>query len=106
VSRSSSKLLAVPAGASQDYVELLVLVRRYVSNIMAESTLEQALGACDRTAATFRRQDAERVIERAMVGMRLFCVSAKLPYLMIALAEYCEGTGTTCNTTSVKPATS
>jgi hypothetical protein len=99
-------LLAVPAGASQDYVELLVLVRRYVSNIMAESTLEQALGACERTPATFRREDAERVIERAMVGMRLFCVSAKLPYLMIALAEYCEGTGPTCDTTRPKPGTS
>jgi hypothetical protein len=84
----------VPAGASADYAKLLVVLRHYVSNVMAESALEQALAACDRTPATFRRADAERVIECAMVGIRLFCVASKLPYLMIALAEYCEGKDT------------
>jgi hypothetical protein len=90
VSRSSSKWLAVPVGASPDYCELLVIIRRYVSNILAESTLEQAVVGCGLTSASYARADAERVVERAMVGIRLFCDSSKLPFLMIALAEYCE----------------
>jgi hypothetical protein len=76
---------------SPAYTELLGIIRKYVSHSFAESPLVDALFSFGKTPETFQRADAERVIERAMVGIRFYCVSANLPYLMIALAEYCEG---------------
>lgn len=76
---------------SAAYKELLCIVRKYVNHSFAESPLVDALFSFGKTPETFQRADAERVVERAMVGIRFYCVSANLPYLMIALAEYCDG---------------
>jgi hypothetical protein len=70
---------------------MMGILRQYVSPILAESTLAQALGAKRLSPASFGPAHADAVIEHAMVGLRMFCDPTRLPDLMIALAEYCAG---------------
>jgi hypothetical protein len=77
----------VPGSAA--YEQMLAILRQYVSGILAESTLAQALAASGCNTASFGPGHAETVIEHAMIGLRMFCEPGRLPDLMIALAEYC-----------------
>jgi hypothetical protein len=68
---------------------MMEILRQYVSPILAESTLAQALGARGINAASFGPAHVDAVVEHAMVGLRMFCDAARLPDLMITLAEFC-----------------
>lgn len=89
MSRSSSKMRAMPLGASGAYTDMMGILQQYVSGILAESTVGQSLVAHGRSPSTFGPRDVDVVIEHAMIGLRMFCDPTRLPDLMIALAEYC-----------------
>lgn len=78
-----------PTNASPTYRELLGVLEKYVSPLLVHSTLRNALSHVKATPSTLERRDLSRVVEHAMVGMRLFCDPERLPTLMVELAELC-----------------
>lgn len=69
-----------------------------LTRILEHYITRSTAGAMLRTVLMDRRLDPERitaddlalVVEDAMVGLRLFCSPARLPDLMIELAELCD----------------
>jgi hypothetical protein len=62
-------------------------MERFISPIMVMSVLDRAIlsrGLADRPLSV---QDLHDIVEEAMVGLRLFVPDAKLPALMLELAE-------------------
>jgi hypothetical protein len=81
-----------PAGASQCYRDLSAILEKYISPLLVHSTLRSALNHQRTSPGAFERKHITGVVEHAMIGMRLFCDPARLPDLMIELAEHCART--------------
>lgn len=72
------------------YQELSTLLRRFVSPMMADSALRKAVAECGTSPTGLEPNQLSMVTEHAMVALRLFCPTERLPELMIALAELCD----------------
>lgn len=71
------------------YLEVVRVIERYVSPLLARSVLQNTL---DRERIDPSRVTAvtiDHFVERAMIGLRLFCEPMRLPDMMIELAEIC-----------------
>ena len=84
-SSSSKRIVA----GSETYLELCVILERYISAISMHSTLKSTLLHRRLAPQTMQRADVSAVVEDAMVGMRLFCDPERLPALMLELADFC-----------------
>jgi hypothetical protein len=62
----------------------------YLSPILVDSVLERALSARHLDAATVSGAQLAELASDIMVGLRLFVPEARLPTLMLALAEILE----------------
>ena len=90
---SRPRLVAVPSAPrnpSGTYQELAAILERYVSPIVVHATLKNAIDMLSLRPDMVDSRDAERVVERTMIGLRLFCDTDKLPGLMLELADYCH----------------
>ncbi|HEY3820634.1 MAG TPA: hypothetical protein VGL81_25885 [Polyangiaceae bacterium] len=84
--RSTSGLLVNP---TTPLGRLISLLERYIAPLTVGSVLKQSLERLHLRPEQVSAAQMERVVEEAMVGLRLFCDAAKLPDLMVELAELC-----------------
>jgi hypothetical protein len=72
------------------YEQLTSVLERHVSRITAMSVLASVLAQCSLAPHDVRGHNIVDVVEKLMVGLRLFCDPTRLPDLMIELAELCD----------------
>lgn len=72
------------------YEELEGILERYVSRITMSSMLSSVLAQRSLSQHDVDGENIIPVVEEVMVGLRLFCDPARLPDLMIELAELCD----------------
>jgi hypothetical protein len=63
---------------------------RYLSGVLVDSVLERALTARKLSAATLSNDQLGEVAADVMVGLRMFVPEARLPQLMLDLADVLE----------------
>lgn len=72
------------------YEELEGILERYVSRITMSSVLSSVLAQRSLSQHEVDGENIIELVEEVMVGLRLFCDPARLPDLMIELAELCD----------------
>jgi hypothetical protein len=65
------------------------LLCRYISKILVRSVLTASLSRIGVLEADVRPRELERLVEEAMLGLRLWVPADRLPDLMLELAELC-----------------
>ena len=89
---SHSRLRAAPiASVGGRYERMREVLLVYLSPILLDSVLERALKARGLTAATLTEAELGEVASDIMVGLRLFVDDARLPQLMLQLADVLGG---------------
>jgi len=72
------------------YEQLSAILEHHVSHITVMSMLSSVLAQRSITPYDVRGGNIVEIVEEVMVGLRLFCDPARLPDLMIELAELCD----------------
>ncbi len=79
------------AARGGDRVErLLAVLERYVARLSAAAVVKASIARLGYTGAALSADQLERLVAETMIGLRLFCAPARLPDLMLELAELCE----------------
>ncbi|HEX3342955.1 MAG TPA: hypothetical protein VHS09_00230 [Polyangiaceae bacterium] len=68
---------------------LVALLERYIAPLTVASVLKQSLERLRLHPDQVSAAQMERLVEEAMVGLRLFCEASRLSELMVELAELC-----------------
>ena len=84
--RSHSGLIVSP---TSPLGRLVPVLERYIAPMTVGSVLKQSLERLHLQPGQVAGANLERLVEEAMVGLRLFCDAARLPELMVELAELC-----------------
>lgn len=69
---------------------LIRVLARYISPLMARAIVDRALGECGLDRAWLLPADVPRVVEKARVGIGIFCEPENLTALMLDLADLCD----------------
>jgi hypothetical protein len=72
------------------YANVREVLLRYLSGVLVDSVLERALTARKLDPATLSNDQLAEVAADVMVGLRMFVPEARLPLLMLDLAEVLE----------------
>lgn len=72
---------------------LRALMVGYLSTASVDATLEASLAELGLEAEGVGPKELEALVERAMLGLRLFCSEDRLPELMLDLADFCHEAG-------------
>ncbi len=72
------------------YVELATLLRRYLSPILVDTVLNQAMFKRSLNPHTLTVNELRELAPDIMLGLRLFVDEKRLPELMVSLAELLE----------------
>lgn len=87
VQRLDLKLFELPGGRDElRLVALRKVMDGYISPILVAGVFESSL----KQARMSGRVEAEALVERCMIGLRLFVSAEELPNLMLDLAEQLE----------------
>jgi hypothetical protein len=92
-SHSRLRSAASAAGSGEHtlrFVRMREVLLRYLSPILLDSVLTRALEARKLNPASLSDQQLAELAADIMVGLRLFVPEAKLPHLMLDLAELLE----------------
>ena len=73
------------------YAELRTLLLAYLSPILVDTVLNQAMYRRQIVPHTLTRQELQELAPDIMLGLRLFVAEKRLPELMLTLAELIEG---------------
>ena len=79
-----------PPAMSSTFDELTETLSRYISRITVSSMVDNMLRQRSLSSWDLGSDNIVEFIEDLMVGLRLFCDPARLPDLMIDLAELCD----------------
>jgi hypothetical protein len=87
--RSEDEKVARPSGSRRvaPYIELRTLLLRYLSPILVDTVLNQAMFKRGLTPHNLRAKEVHDLAPDVMLGLRLFVAEKRLPELMVALAD-------------------
>lgn len=69
---------------------LMDVLVQYVARLSAAAVLKGSMARLGYVDAELTPEQLERLVAEVMIGLRLFCDPARLPELMVDLAELCE----------------
>lgn len=72
---------------AERYQQVRKILLRYLSSILVDSVLDRALAARQLTPASLSSTALSEVTADILVGLRLFVPAARLPDLMVELAD-------------------
>jgi hypothetical protein len=70
--------------------ELVTVLEPFISKITVRSVLTRTLNEMHLEPSFLGGANVDQVVEKSMLGLRLFCPPEKLAELMLAVAEYCQ----------------
>jgi hypothetical protein len=82
--------MAQPLLPTTRYDRLTQILERYIPRSTMTSMLKAVLDERGIVARSMSAEDMIMVVEEVMIGLRLFRIPARIPELMLELAELCD----------------